>query len=251
MGSAAPCPWVVTLDQAPEIGEPLLGGKAWRLVRLRQSGFRAANGFCLTTAAYRQFVAHNALQRVIALELGRKPLESMRWEELWDAALRIRSMFLKATIPSALVAAIGDYHDTLGQEKNLAVRSSAPGEDSARASFAGIHESILDVAGSDDLLNAVRVVWASLWSDAALLYRRELGLDPLKSSMAVLVQDMVEGEVSGVAFGRDPVDPTGGGARSLQPAGGWSCRPGSLGAAPLYRRGFQVPARAEAGFPSR
>jgi len=207
--STASSPWVTPLDQATQISESLLGGKARRLVRLRQSGFRAADGFCLTTAAYRHFVEHNALERVIALELGRKPLESMRWEELWDAALRIRSAFLKAAVPLELAAAIRACHNTFGQEKNLAVRSSAPGEDSARASFAGIHESILDVAGSDALLHAVRVVWASLWSDAALLYRRELALDPLTSSMAVLVQEMVEGEVSGVAFGRDPADPTG------------------------------------------
>ena len=205
MGSAAP--WLATFDQAFEMEESLVGGKACGLVRLRRSGFRIAGGFCLTTAAYRHYVEQNALERVIAFELGRKSLESMRWEELWDAALRIRSAFMKAPIPADLTAAIRVSHRAFGQEKNLAVRSSAPGEDSAHASFAGVHESVLDVQGCDALLDAVRIVWASLWSDAALLYRRELALDPRTSSMAVLVQELVEGEVSGVAFSRDPADP--------------------------------------------
>lgn len=83
---------------------------------------------------------------------------------------------------------------------------SAPVEDSAKASFAGVHESVLDVIGLDALYRAVRSVWASLWSDAALLYRRELSLDPLTSSMAVLVQEFVESDFSGVAFSCDPMN---------------------------------------------
>ena len=84
------------------------------------------------------------------------------------------------------------------------MRSSAPGEDGRETSFAGLHESIVGVRGRDELLDAVRTVWASLWSDAALLYRKELNLDPLTSQMAVLVQEMRADSPSGVAFGRDP-----------------------------------------------
>ncbi len=84
------------------------------------------------------------------------------------------------------------------------VRSSAPGEDSAGASFAGLHESYVNVRGVDDILEHIKLVWASLWSDAALLYRRELGLDPRRSVMAVVVQEIVAGERSGVAFSRHP-----------------------------------------------
>ena len=78
-------------------------------------------------------------------------------------------------------------------------------EDSAVASFAGLHETVLDVTGLDGVVDAVRRVWASLWSDAAVLYRRELALDPRRSGMAVLVQPMRSGAPSGVAFGFDPV----------------------------------------------
>ncbi|HSR32799.1 MAG TPA: PEP/pyruvate-binding domain-containing protein, partial [Anaerolineae bacterium] len=94
-----------------------------------------------------------------------------------------------------------------GVSKRLAVRSSAPGEDSANRSFAGLHESIIGVSGVGDVLDALRVVWASLWSDAALLYRQELALDPGLSRMAVVVQEMIDEVPSGVAFGRDPREP--------------------------------------------
>ena len=203
----AATPFVIGLDGKLSPREHLLGGKAATLVRLRREGFRIADGFCLTTVCYRHFVAHNGLEAVIRLELGRKPLETMRWEEIWDAALRIRSAFAKAPIPSDLSAAIETAYRRLGSANKLVVRSSAPGEDSAQASFAGLHESVLDVAGTDALMRAVRRVWASLWSDAALLYRRELSLDPLTSSMAVLVQELVNRDVSGVAFGRNPAQP--------------------------------------------
>jgi pyruvate,water dikinase len=69
-----------------------------------------------------------------------------------------------------------------------------------------LHESLLNITGPESTLDAVRLVWSSLWSDAAILYRKELGLDPASSRMAVVVQQMVMEDRSGVAFGRDPRD---------------------------------------------
>jgi pyruvate,water dikinase len=77
-------------------------------------------------------------------------------------------------------------------------------EDSATASFAGLHDSFVNVRGLPAILDSLRLVWASLWSDRALLYRQELGLDPAASSMAVIVQELVVGDRSGVAFSRCP-----------------------------------------------
>jgi pyruvate,water dikinase len=144
---------------------------------------------------------------MIYTELGRKSLSDMRWEELWDAAFRLRSAFLAAPVPDEIRESVRDALNTLGTENVLAVRSSAPGEDTKDCSFAGIHESLLGIRGEAALLDAIRTVWASLWSDAALLYRRELGLDPMQSRMAVTVQQIVEREISGVAFGHDPRAP--------------------------------------------
>ena len=86
------------------------------------------------------------------------------------------------------------------------VRSSAPGEDSHHASFAGLHASFVNVVGLEAVLDHIKLVWASLWSDAALLYRRELGLDVRKSTMGVVVQEMELGKNRGVVFGQNPQD---------------------------------------------
>ena len=202
----APPPSVVSLAEAAEWPERWVGGKAAKLARLAQAGVRVPDGFCITSVAYERFVRAGGLVRVIQTELGRKPLDEMRWEELWDAALRLRSVFISMPIPAAIRGQILDALRGLGWRRPVAVRSSAPGEDSAERSYAGLHESYLNVVGGEAVLDAVRLVWASLWSDAALLYRRELGLDPLHSRMAVLVQAMVDEDRSGVAFGRDPRD---------------------------------------------
>jgi phosphohistidine swiveling domain-containing protein len=199
--------WVIPLAQAADNDERLIGGKAAKLAQLAQAGFRVPAGFIITTRAYEQFVEGQNLARMIRIELGRKPFASMRWEEIWDVALRIRSAFLAAPIPQALAQAIVTAVEASGAGKRLAVRSSAPGEDSAQRSFAGLHESVVGVVGAEAVLDAVRVVWASLWSDAALLYRQELALDPARSRMAVVVQEMIDEDRSGVAFGRDPREP--------------------------------------------
>jgi hypothetical protein len=196
--------WVVPLREAVECEERAIGGKAAKLAQLAQAGFRVPGGFSITTKAYEYFLEDQDLARLIRMELGRKSFASMRWEEIWDVALRIRSAFLATPIPQALAQAIITAVEELGAAKPLAVRSSAPGEDSANRSFAGLHESVVGVIGPDAVLDAVRVVWASLWSDAALLYRQELALDPVLSRMAVVVQEMIDEDRSGVAFGRDP-----------------------------------------------
>ena len=197
-------PWVIPLAEAALCDDQRIGGKAAQLARLHRAGFRIAPGFCVTVAAYEQFLRDTQLQRVIQMELGRKPFEELRWEELWDAALRIRNRFSVAEVPLAVAQSICRAVRTLGTGTPLAVRSSAPGEDSAQRSFAGLHESFLYVVGEEAVLESVRLVWASLWSDAALLYRQELALDPLTSRMAVLIQEMRTEDRSGVAFGRDP-----------------------------------------------
>jgi phosphohistidine swiveling domain-containing protein len=200
--------WVVPLAEAARCDERTIGGKAAKLAQLAEAGFRVPGGFSITTHAYESFVQGQNLSRLIRMELGRKPFESMRWEEVWDTALRIRSAFLSTPIPPAIAEAIATAAQALGAGKPLAVRSSAPGEDSAHRSFAGLHESVVGVTGDEAVLDAVRVVWASLWSDAALLYRQELALDPVQSRMAVVVQEVVDEDRSGVAFGRDPRQPS-------------------------------------------
>jgi len=196
--------WVISLAEAVDVDEGLIGGKAAKLAGLARGGFPIPDGFVVTVGAYEHFVESGELAPLIRMELGRKPFAAMRWEEIWDVALRIRSAFLASPIPPALAQAVAAAVEKVGVSTPLAVRSSAPGEDSAGRSFAGLHESVVGVVGAEDVLHALRVVWASLWSDAALLYRQELDLDPGRSRMAVVVQEVVAEDRSGVAFGRDP-----------------------------------------------
>lgn len=203
MGAAQPR--LIALGDAERFGPELVGQKAVNLARLAGAAHSVPDGVGLTVHAYESFVQASGLLDVIRMELGRKSLGESRWEEIWDAAHRIRAAFLAAPCPPDLAAEIIDrVGPMLGLP--LAVRSSAPGEDSETESHAGLHESVTDVLGAEQLITAIRIVWASLWSDAALLYRKEIGLDAASSRMAVVVQPMVSGGPSGVAFGRDPRD---------------------------------------------
>ncbi len=197
-------PLLIPLADVTAADEPIVGGKAAKLGQLARAGFNVPPGFCLTTWAYEAFVSEQKITAAIQMELGRKSLDEMRWEEIWDAALRIRSTFLAEPLSAQLAETIAS--GLAGLEAPVAVRSSAIGEDSADRSFAGLHESAVGVCGNEAVEHAVRIVWASLWSDAALLYRTELGLDPARSRMAVLIQAMVDADRSGVAFARDPRD---------------------------------------------
>ena len=201
--SVAALPQVVAIDQLTPTDLPMVGGKALALSRLRQIGLRVPAGVCVTTAVYHAYLATTGLDQRIELLLGRKEFAAMRWEELWDLALRIRSLFLRTPLPRVLQRTLLDA--LAGQLAGaVVVRSSAPAEDSASHSFAGLHESFVNVRGAEAVLRSIRLVWASLWSDRALLYRRELGLDVARSAMAVVVQKLVAGDCSGIAFSRDP-----------------------------------------------
>lgn len=200
-------PLVVPLDESGGVGAARCGNKAAALAAMIGAGLRVPGGFCVTTDAYRLCLDTGGVREQLAIELGRKDAGEMRWEEMWDASLRIRSLFTAADVPLPAAAAIEAALGRVTPGAALVVRSSSTVEDTGVASFAGLHESYVNVAGLDDVLDKVKLVWASLWSDAALAYAGELGLGVDSSAMAVIVQELVVGRVSGVAFGVDPTDP--------------------------------------------
>jgi pyruvate,water dikinase len=176
----------------------LLGGKGLNLLRLSRAGFAVPRAFCLTTAAYRRVV---------------EPLFARAGSRVQEPAA-VAETLLAAGIPAplgdALVAAYTSLKDGGGLPR-LAVRSSATGEDSLEASHAGQAATYLNVAGFAALLDAVRGCWASLWSEAHLLYRHRPhrptnGLVLHEApAMAVVIQEMVPARVAGVLFSRNPV----------------------------------------------
>ena len=89
----------------------------------------------------------------------------MRWEEIWETALRIRNLFLRMPFPANLKEVLKAYCDHYFQTDSVVIRSSAGDEDSAGSSFAGINESYVNVRRFDAIIKHIQLVWASLWSD--------------------------------------------------------------------------------------
>lgn len=184
----------------------LIGGKGNNIQNLIDYGFTIPTTLFLTTQCYDEFVDHNNLREKIALELHRKNFNEMRWEEIWDIALKIQSLFLQGYFPDLLAKKIEKQVAKQFHDKSLVVRSSSPSEDDSSNSFAGLHDSSVNIRNGPELLKQIKKVWASLWSDRAILYRQELGLRVLSSSMAVVIQEFIDGECSGVVFSRNPLE---------------------------------------------
>jgi pyruvate,water dikinase len=184
------------------------GSKAYALGMMTQKGLNVPRAIAVTTEAYAAYVTETGLRTKIMMELNRKKYDDIRWEELWDISLRIRNMFANTPLPEQLNSLLKESVEKSFPRAPLVVRSSAPGEDSSETSFAGLHESYVNIRGADAVIEHIKLVWASLWSDSSLLYRKELGLDVSRSSMAVVVQEIINGDASGISFGRNPNDPS-------------------------------------------
>ena len=198
--------WILTAAEVAPDDRSRIGGKGYALAMLAGNGFTIPETVCLTVDTYNRFVTETGLRERIMLELHRKDFKEMRWEEIWDCATRIRNMFLRTPMPAWIEDRLRREIADRFKDNSAVVRSSAPDEDDEKASFAGLHESYLNISGTDSILEHIRKVWASLWSDAALLYRQEIGLDAENSSMAVVIQEIVAGDRSGVAFSQNPND---------------------------------------------
>lgn len=197
---------IIKLDQINEQNQPLVGGKAYALAKMASDGIAVPKGICISTEAYEKFVSITGLRGRILMEFHRKDFNQMRWEEMWDASLRIQNMFQTTAWPPLLQEDIISAVESIFGSRAVVIRSSAPGEDSQHTSFAGLHESYVNIRGVEAILEHIKLVWASLWSDAALMYRRELGLQVETSRMAVLVQELISGESSGIVFSQSPLD---------------------------------------------
>lgn len=185
-------------------GKDEVGGKTYCLAKIHSHGIRVPESFCVPCKVYDDYLNQSQLKDRIFFEINRKPLEQMRWEEIWDTSLCIRNYFLNTPIPATIEKDLASLIDKYCGNSVVAVRSSAPGEDSASTSFAGLHDSFLNVSGTREIIKHIKLVWASLYSDAALLYRKELGLDIQTSRMAVVIQELVPSDRSGIFFGLNP-----------------------------------------------
>ena len=181
-----------------------VGGKGAHLGELsRIEGIRVPAGFCVTTAAYRRIMAE-------------APSIDERLDRLSDlnpddrVAIRTLSAEIRRTlegvaIPEDVAAAITRELARLGEKAAYAVRSSATAEDSPTTSFAGQHDSYLDVVGPTATLQRISLCWASLFAERAVTYRLRNGIDHRRVQMAVVVQRMVVPQAAGILFTADPL----------------------------------------------
>jgi rifampicin phosphotransferase len=184
------------------LGLSEIGGKGQALARLASAGLPVPNGFHITTAAYRDFVARHLLEGPIRTQLATIPDPSD--ESTGRVAAAIHALFTDREIQAEIAADVLRAYHQLGSPP-VAVRSSATAEDLPEASFAGQQESFLNIVGDDQLLQAVRRCWASLWTARAISYRARHHIPTDKISLAVVVQELVDADASGVLFTADPV----------------------------------------------
>ena len=184
------------------LGLSEVGGKGQSLARLASAGVPVPNGFHVTTAAYDDFVAEHDLQQAIDAQLSSANESDV--EATAGAASAIEQLFRDRDIPSAIAAEVLQAYHQLGSPA-VAVRSSATAEDLPEASFAGQQETFLNISRDDQLLVAVCGCWASLWTPRAIGYRARHGISPEKISLAVVVQELIDADASGIIFTADPV----------------------------------------------
>ena len=196
--------YVRGIDEADESEIAVVGGKGAHLGELcRIEGVHVPAGFCVTTRAFRQVMAEATPMDEHLGRLAR--MDPRDPEPIREVSAQICRILQNATMPVGLVAAIASELARLGKEAAYAVRSSATAEDLPTASFAGQHDSYLNVVGSVAVLEHVRRCWASLFTERAVTYRLRNGIDHRKVQMAVVVQRMVFPQAAGILFTADPV----------------------------------------------
>ncbi|MFP4640106.1 MAG: phosphoenolpyruvate synthase [Guyparkeria sp.] len=189
----------------------IVGGKNASLgemvTKLGERGVQVPDGFATTADAYRHYIRHNGLDERIREALS--GLDTDDVAALESAGRRIREWVSGGEMPEDLAeeiaAAYRELGETYGENPDVAVRSSATAEDLPSASFAGQQESYLNISGEQALLDSVRHVFASLFTDRAISYRVHQGFDHMAVALSAGVQKMVRADLasSGVMFSID------------------------------------------------
>ena len=196
--------YVLDFQKIDQTQVAVVGGKGAALGELsRIEGIRVPAGFCVTTDAFQRSLAEapsieDRLDRLSRL----RPTDR---EAIRALSAEIRRTLEGIAIPEEPASAITRSLARIGEQAAYAVRSSATAEDLPTASFAGQHDTYLNVVGPAAILQHVSRCWASLFSERAVTYRLRNGFDQRKVLMAVVVQQMVFPEAAGILFTADPV----------------------------------------------
>src|SRR5690349_3974889 len=182
----------------------LVGGKGANLGELSGiEGIHVPDGFCITTEAYKEIVGNSTELKLLLDYLDTLKRDDSK--EIARTSAKIREVIETITIPNSVEDDIYRQLERLGEEGAYAVRSSATAEDLPTASFAGQHDTYLNIIGKAAILKHVSKCWASLFTERALLYRLQNGFDHRSVSLAVVIQKMIFPNVAGIMFTADPV----------------------------------------------
>nr|WP_223156821.1 PEP/pyruvate-binding domain-containing protein [Thermosediminibacter oceani] len=196
--------YVLFFEQVDRFSLPYVGGKGANLGELSKAGFPIPGGFCVTTDAYKDFIATSPEMDSLLDELNQ--MDPNNLNQLRKLGEQIRTHLLQLEIPAQIKREIVQAWESVGKEHAFAVRSSATAEDLSTASFAGQQDTYLNIKGQDELLHRIRKCWASLFTDRAISYRAKNGFDHRQVYLSVVVQRMVNPQVSGILFTADPVN---------------------------------------------
>ena len=201
--------YVIPLEQLGMQDVDKVGGKNASLgemiSNLAASDVRVPGGFATTAQAYRDFLAHEGLEARIKATLATLNVDDV--VALAKTGEQIRKWIVDAPLPARLEAEIREHYSKLDADADasFAVRSSATAEDMPDASFAGQQETFLNIHGIDNILHAIKEVFASLYNDRAISYRVHSGYNDIEVALSAGVQRMVRSDLgaSGVMFTLD------------------------------------------------
>ena len=196
---------IVSISDLGKNDIDIAGGKGANLGELVAAGFNVPPGFVLTTAAYDHFMESSKIADRVKELLAK--VDASSETSLQEASTKIRELFDTVEIPVDLKEQVLASHKAMFKGKKMglvAVRSSATAEDLPTASFAGQQDTYLNVESPEELLDKVRKCWSSLYTPRAIYYRVTKGFEHSKVKLAVVVQKMINSEISGIMFTVDP-----------------------------------------------
>lgn len=204
--SAQNKPLVAFFNEIDKDDLGLVGGKGANLGEMMQAKFPVPNGFAVTVPSYDLFLERSGVSKIINEIL--KDVNVNVSDQLQSASDRIIKIITTSEIPPEVSNEVVRAYKKLSgrfRQAQVAVRSSATAEDLPGASFAGQQATYLNIKGQNNLLQAIRNCWASLFTARAIFYREQNNIPHEKVKISVIVQKMIQSEVSGVMFTIDPV----------------------------------------------
>ncbi len=182
----------------------IVGGKGANLGELsRTEGIRVPEGFCVSTEAFKRIVGETPSISALLDELSLLKAENRG--KIAELSGEIRRVIEGIAIPEDISEEITRFLSRLGQIDAYAIRSSATAEDLPTTSFAGQHDTYLNIIGREAILKHISKCWASLFTERAAAYRIQNGFDHREAHLSVVVQKMVFPQAAGILFTADPV----------------------------------------------